>query len=125
VPVAKEDAVRDIVVSLLLTLVTCGIYDLYWNYKQMKVFNSFLEREEFNFWLWFFMSLLTCGVFHIYYEYQMGIALKEIQKKYNLPVEEQLPMISILLSIFGLSLVVDAIHQNEINKIYRNHPQFT
>ena len=34
--VPREEAVRNIVVSLILTILTCGLYDLYWNAKQMK-----------------------------------------------------------------------------------------
>ena len=120
--VPREEAVRNIVVSLILTIVTCGLYDLYWNAKQMKAMNGLLDREELSFWTWFFVSIITCGIFHLYYEYKMGLALVEIQDKYNMRVDNNLPLISLLLSIFGMSIVVDAIHQNEINKAYEQLP---
>jgi len=116
--VPREEAVRNIVVSLILTILTCGIYDLYWNAKQMKTMNGLLEREELSFWTWLLVSIITCGVFHLYYEYKMGLALVEIQEKYDMRVDNHLPILSLLLSVFGFSIVVDAIHQNEINKAY-------
>ena len=116
--VPREEAVRNIVVSLILTILTCGLYDLYWNAKQMKTMNSLLGREELSFWTWFLVSIITCGLFHLYYEYKMGLALVEIQETYDMRVDHNLPIISLFLSIFGFSFVVDAIHQNEINKVY-------
>ena len=64
------------------------------------------------------MSILTCGLFHVYYEYKMGVALIEIQEKYGLRIDNNLALISLILALFGLSVVVDAIQQNEINKVY-------
>ena len=123
--VPREEAVRNIVVSLILTILTCGIYDLYWNAKQMKTMNGLLEREELFFWTWLLISIITCGLFHLYYEYKMGLALVEIQEKYDMRVDTNLPLISLGLSIFGFSFVVDAIHQNEINKVYEKLPYQT
>ena len=40
--VPREEAVRSIVLSLILTILTCGLYDLYWNAKQMKTMNGLL-----------------------------------------------------------------------------------
>ena len=116
--VPREDAVRNIVVSLLLTIITCWLYNIYWNAKEMKTFNGLLERDEFSFWTWLIVSILTCGLFHVYYEYKMGVALIEIQEKYGLRIDNNLSLISLILTLFGLSIVVDAIQQNEINKVY-------
>ena len=65
--VPREEAVRNIIFSLILSIITCGLYDLYWNAKEMQTFNGLLEREEFSFWIWLFASIITCGIFHIYY----------------------------------------------------------
>lgn len=103
--------------SLLLTLVTCGIYNLYWNYMQMEICNRLLGREEFGFLRWIILSILTCGIYHLIYQYKMGSAITEIQFKNNLHVTKDLPMLSLLAAIFGFSILADCIHQVEINKI--------
>jgi hypothetical protein len=51
----------------------------------------------------------------------MGIGLVEIQEKFDMRVDKNLPLISLFLSIFGFSIVVDAIQQYEINKLYEKH----
>lgn len=102
---------------IVFTLLTCGLFNLYWNYKQMEVCNKMLDREEFKFWNWLIFSILTCGLYHIYYQYQMGSAIMEIQRKVKTPVFDNLSMISLFVTLFGGSIIVDGIHQHEINKL--------
>jgi hypothetical protein len=102
---------------LILTLLTCGIFNLYWNYLQMEACNGLLKRVEFRFGYWILFTLLTCGIYHIFYQYKMGAAIVEMQRIYNKPVFDALPVISVVVTILGLSIVVDCIHQHEINKL--------
>ncbi|MBN2403366.1 MAG: DUF4234 domain-containing protein [Spirochaetes bacterium] len=104
-------------VYLILTLITCGIFNLYWNYMQMEACNYLLNRQEFKFSHWILFSIITCGIYHIFYQYKMGCAIVEIQKNNDKDISDSLPVISCLVTLFGLSIVVDCIHQYEINKI--------
>lgn len=106
-----------IALYLILTLITCGLFNLYWNYKQMEGCNYLLNRQEFRFVYWLLFSILTCGLYHIFYQYKMGSAIVEIQQNTNKAVFDSLPILSCLVTIFGLSIIVDCIHQYEINKI--------
>jgi len=102
---------------LILTLLTFGIFNLYWNYLQMEACNSLLKRVEFRFGYWILFTLLTCGIYHIFYQYKMGAAIVELQRNYNAVVFDALPVISVIVTVLGLSIVVDCIHQHEINKL--------
>ncbi len=102
---------------LLLTLVTLGLFDLYWNYRQMQACNGMLERGEFSFPLWLVLSILTCGIYHLYYQYKMGAAINEIQERYDLPVAVGLPVLSVVTAVLGVGIVADCVHQHELNKI--------
>lgn len=115
---ARSQFQRDIVINLLLTIFTFGIFGLYWQYKQMEACNYFLKRKEFSFWAWFFLSIITFGIYHIYYEYKMGSRLVEIQKSMHKNISDSLPILSCVLSLFGLFIIVDCIHQHEINKLF-------
>jgi hypothetical protein len=102
---------------LILTIVTCGLWNLIWNYKQQAACNELLGREEFKFATWLILSIVTCGLYFIYYQYKMGEVITEIQEAKGLRVNTNLPMVSLVLSLVGLSIVADVVHQSEINKI--------
>jgi hypothetical protein len=102
---------------LVLSLLTCFLFDLYWNYRQMEACNDLLGREEFRFWLWFFLCIITFGLYHFYYQYQMGSAIVEIQLRRGGPTTEGLPVLSVAATLFGFGVVADCIHQLEINRI--------
>lgn len=114
-PVARDDAVSNIATDIILSLVTCGIYNLFWQARQFRVLNAFYGSEEFRFWTWFFLTLVTCGIYHVYTQYRMGVVITEINRKVGRPPNENLALICLLLSVFGLVLVADAIQQSEIN----------
>jgi len=73
--------------------------------------------KSFAFWLWFLLSIITCGIYHIFYQYQMGSAIVQIQRNNDKAIFENLPIISVIVTILGFCIVVDCIHQNEINKL--------
>ena len=102
---------------LILTILTCGVFNLYWNHRQMEACNALLNRREFSFWIWLLLTILTCGIYHIFYQYKMGAAIVEIQHLMNRDLFDKLPLLSVVVTIIGLSIVVDCIHQHEINKI--------
>lgn len=102
---------------LVLTLVTCFLFDLYWNYRQMEACNDLLGRDEFSWWLWLFLVIITFGLYHFYYQYKMGRAIVEIQRRRGLPPFDDLPILSVVATLLGFGIVTDCIHQLEINKI--------
>jgi hypothetical protein len=117
-PYPASQGVRSIVTDIILTIITCGIYGLYWQYKQMETLNNWLRREDFNFWIWLILSIITCGIFALYYEYKMARGIIEIQEQNSLRISSELPLICVLLAVFSLGIVSLAIQQSEINKFY-------
>ena len=107
---------RSIAEGIILTIITCGIYNLFWNWHQMEACNELVEREAFSPVKVFLLSLITCGIYFIYYQYCMGGVIVEIQRRRSAPPYENLPIVSLFLSLFGMSIIVDAIHQHELNK---------
>ena len=117
-PYPMADGVRSIVLGIIFSLLTCGLYSLYWQYKQMETLNGWLGRTDYRFWLWLFLSILTCGIFALYYEYKMAVGINEIQADNGLTVNHSLAAICVLLAIFGIGIASLAIQQWEINKFY-------
>ena len=109
--------VRNIALDLILTLLTCFIFNLYVQYRQCLALNDMLKQDKYSFWLWLILTIITCGFYHIYHEYRMSADLCKVLKKSG----EQLTIVSVFLTFFGFSIVLDAIQQSEINSYYGHH----
>lgn len=116
--VQKESAVSNIVLDIVLTLVTCGIYGLVWQARMFKVVNSFLGQERFNFWMYFLLSIVTFGIYGIYVQYLFGKAIPEVQAQQGAKANDSLPVLALVMCVFGLQIAAMAIEQNEINLLY-------
>ena len=84
----------------------------------MDTLNAWLKRDEFSFWLWFFLTIVTCGLFALYYEYKMAMGINEVQAENGLLVDQNLPILCVLLALFGVGIASLAIQQYHINKLY-------
>jgi hypothetical protein len=113
-PDPDSEHVRSIAANIILTLVTCGIYNIYWQYLQMQSVNELLDRDKYGFWPWLLFTLITCGIYHIYHEYRMS---EDIARSTGRDPKSD-GLIAVILSVFGLSIVVDAIQQSHINEYF-------
>lgn len=106
-----------IAAGIVLSIITCGLYNIYWNYRQFQAMNTLLGREEYKFWPWLLLSIVTCGIYHIYYEYKMGSDLYTWLKEQGKDPNPNLPVIGLVLACLGLTVISDAVYQNEFNKL--------
>ena len=113
-PVDKTQYIRHIVVDILLTLITCGIYNLWVQYKQMESVNFMLKQEKYSFLPWAILTLITCGLYHVYHEYRMT---QDICRVLGEPNSNE-PLVNLVLSLFALSIVADALQQALINRYF-------
>ncbi|MFI5349967.1 MAG: DUF4234 domain-containing protein [Elusimicrobiota bacterium] len=107
----------DVAAGIIFSVITCGLYNVYWNYRQMQALNILMGRREFSFAKWAILTLLTFGLYHIYYEYRMGVELQGWLTAHGRAVNEHLALIGLLLSMFALTVVADAVYQHELNKL--------
>jgi len=115
-PLSSEHHIN-IATGIILSLLTCGIYNIYWNYRQFQALNTLLGREEYKFVPWLLLSIVTCGIYHIYYEYKMGCDLYTWLKENGRDANPNLPVIGLVLSCFFLFVLTQAVYQHEINKL--------
>ena len=108
--------VRNIAFDIVLTLLTCFLYNLYVQYKQCDAVNDMLGAPKYSFASWFLLSLITCGLYHVYHEYRKSVDIAECLGKPG----DSAGLTAIVLTIFGMSVVLDAIQQGEINTYYGN-----
>ena len=117
-PIESHKAVSNVALDIVLTLLTCGIYGLFWQARIFRVVNAFLGREKYSFWLWFLLSLITCNIYNIFAQYDLAKSINEVQAKLGKPVNENLPLLNLVFSILPLHVIYGAIDQSEINAWY-------
>ncbi len=111
---------RDLVVVGLLTVFTCGIYALYWQYKTTEELKT-VSRKDLNPGLELLLSLVTCGIFSIYAHYRNAQIVTE-QMKALRGAHEDKSMVILALDVASLVVgvtwvVAVVILQDELNKL--------
>ena len=111
IPIFKNDPF----IVLILGIITCGIYLIYWNIKTAQVLNAVAEKEIISQPIAIFAG--CCFPVNIYFYYLAGKdGLPVLAEKTNQPKNDQ----TVLLLILGLvfPMVAAMIVQGEINKLY-------
>ncbi len=85
------DQNRSLLKWILLSLVTCGIYDLYFIYKLVQDVNTVCSgdgKQTPGLASYFFLSLVTCGIYTYYWYYILGDRIHDNAPRYNLNFSE-------------------------------------
>lgn len=106
---------RDIAMCILLSIVTCGIYSIYWFICLTDESNAVAGEQGTPGGVAFLLSIVTCGIYFIYWSYRLGEKMDKARAYNNVPTGS-LGIVFLLLSLFGLGIVTYALAQNEINK---------
>ena len=103
---------RNIVLAIILTIITCGIYGLYW---QVKLNNELLQlsrKDGPGGVAVIFLTIITCGIYGYYWYYKMGTCIDAMSGK----EDKTTGILFIILGIFGFGIVNYIIAQNAINE---------
>ena len=102
---------RDILLVLLFSILTCGIYTIYWYYQTTYELNLSEEKEPLtNYIVAILLSIITCGIYGIYWSYKF-------YKKIDSVAKSDYCIISLLLSLLVNGLIGIALSQHAINKM--------
>lgn len=76
---------------LLLSIVTCGIYEIYFMYKYTEDINTMCAgdgEETTNYIAVFFLSLITCGIYYWVWIYKLGNRMQNNAPRYGFYISE-------------------------------------
>ena len=108
---------RDIVVAIILSLVTCGIYGIYWFIVMTDdVKTASGDTQLASGGLAFLLTLVSCGIYGIYWAYKMGELMKYAQEKNGLPVKDY-AVLYLILELLGFGIIVYILVQSDLNAI--------
>lgn len=107
---------RNIALSIILTIITCGIYGIYWFIVLTNEVGRLSGDPEFTGGKHFLLSIVTCGIWSLVWAYQIGKHVAEAQRQRGMMVSDN-SAIYLVLGLFSLSIVTYALVQNDVNKM--------
>lgn len=110
---------RNIAVSIILTIVTCGIYGIYWFIvmtDEVKI--AAKDTKLASGGVAFLLTIVTCGIYSIYWAYKIGELTAQAQSDRGLMVKNN-GALYLVLQLFGFGIIVYALAQNDLNEIIR------
>jgi hypothetical protein len=107
--------VRSGTTVLLISMVSCGFYQLWWFWQICEEMKAYLQRDEPSFWKIFLFTNLTCGIYAIYWQItRCGALIQEIQQRAGLPQPTN-PGIMLLVPYYNIIVL-----QEELNKAWQS-----
>ncbi|MBQ8577788.1 MAG: DUF4234 domain-containing protein [Clostridia bacterium] len=109
---------RSPVAVLLLSIVTCGIYQLYLIYKVSQEIRDFRGDNSISPGTELLLSIITCGLYEIYWFYKYGRLVFDMQQRVGVPGASDMSLVLLLLPVFGFGVVSMLLLQTELNRIW-------
>ena len=108
---------RNIAVCIVLTLVTCGIYGIYWIVCLTNDINTVSgDVNGTSGGMVVLLTIVTCGIYGIYWAYKQGEKLDFTKNNRGIPSSNS-GVLYLILQIFGFGIIAYALMQNELNKL--------
>lgn len=107
---------RSIPVCIILSVVTCGIYGLYWFVCMTDEANTLSHREgDTSGGVALILQIITCNIYGLYWAYQMGYKLDQAKVNQGLQPGNS-SVVYLILQLF-VPIVGYALMQNDINTL--------
>lgn len=102
---------RSLLLAVILTIITFGIYGLYWFVKVTDEINIINNEKDTSGILSLVFTIITFGIYSLYWAYKMGKKYDKIKGNTN----SYMCIVFLLLSLFELDIIVLLIIQDTIN----------
>ena len=107
---------RNIALCIVLSIITCGIYGLYWLFCLAEDVNAVTRRPDATSGgLVLLFSIITCGIYQLYWLYRSGADLDRVRIERG-GLQGHLGILYLVLAIFSLGIVSYALMQSELNE---------
>lgn len=106
---------RSIVVMLILTIITCGIYNIFWMYLARSEFKQLSGYTDINPGLELLFNII-CFPFFFFWIYKFSADIAKFQAENGRFVNDS-SIINLLLAFFGLGIVSELIIQSQLNEL--------
>jgi hypothetical protein len=108
---------KNIALVIIFSIITCGIYNLFWIYHMVKAETAFLESEKSVPGVFFCNILVPFYSWYWLYDRSKSVAMRA--DKIGMRGISDNSVLYLLLSIFGFMFVSQLLFQNDLNIIAR------
>ncbi len=109
---------RSIPLAIVFTLVTVGLYAIYWIYTLTEDAHAAAgERTTASGGMVILFSVISCGIYSFYWLYKMGETIIMAKQRRGMTVDTNLPIIYLVLALFGFGIISYALMQSSLNEI--------
>ncbi len=109
---------RSIALAVVLSIITCGIYGLYWMYCIVTDLNTASgETEDTGAGMVLLLSIVTCNIYFIYWSYKAGDKVNRVRAMNGQYQDTSLNILYLVLTLVGFSIVTMGLIQNELNSV--------
>jgi hypothetical protein len=108
---------RSVATCIVLSIITCGIYALYWLYCLANDVNTVTrDPNALNGGMVLLLSIVTCSIYLLYWMYVSGQKIDQVKASRGIP-SGSTGILYLLLTFFGLGIIAYALMQDELNKL--------
>ena len=108
---------KNIALCIVFSVLSCGLYSLYWLYCLAEAATRLTGREgAMSGGMVLLLSIVTCGIYGWYWLYVSGEALDQYSVSHGGLGGGHLGILYLLLGIFGFGVISYALMQSELNK---------
>ena len=109
---------RSIPMCNILSLITCGIYGIYWEYCIVQDSNvASNDPYATSGGMVILLSIVTCGIYGLYWAYKNGNRMNDAMARVGIHSDTNKALLYVILNIFGLSIVTMALMQDDLNRM--------
>ena len=105
---------KNLALCIILSLVTCGIYGLYWFVTLTDDTNTISGEPGTSGVMAVVLTIITCGIYGLYWAYKCGEKIDKAHQNRGEAASNG-GVLYLILFIFG-GIIAYALIQNEINK---------
>lgn len=106
---------RNVALGIVFSLITCGIYGLYWLVCLTEDTNAAAGENGTSGVMALVFTIITCGIYGLYWAYRCGEKLDKAKTMRGIPASNG-GVLYLILYIFG-GVIAYALIQHELNKL--------
>lgn len=109
---------RNIALCVVLSIVTCGIYGIYWLICMVNDLNTACGTpDDTSGGIVFLLGLVTCSIYLIYWFYKAGEKVNVVRQRNGASTDNSAGLLYMILCFFGLQIVSVCLIQSELNNV--------